>query len=158
MNEFLNENRKASRYEKKTSIYFDFAYDVQTKMAFKEDSSKREKNRRYEGVTKNISSQGLCFASSKLLTPGEKLFLEILLPGDEQSIPMQAEVKWSEEVFHKGRHDKIFDTGVKVFKLREEMVPDTVYFDEDYKVEWSLLLESVLGKYRIISQEKNNRH
>jgi len=157
-----DEHRKHKRYEAERKIWFDFSYHMETKMKFKvaDDMKSRISSRKYLALSRNVSSEGLCFVSGKKLEKGSHLDLEVFLPGDQEQIRMEGEVKWCDYVQGdevEQSENQQFDTGVKLVSVEGESVHDTIYFDETYQVEWSTVLESILGKFRVIMQDKKKK-
>ena len=157
-----NEHRSALRYEAERRVSFDFVYDMEAKLKFQKlDEDKVGRHRaKYLGLSKNVSTEGLCFISGKKLKKGDHINLEVYLPGDTEQIHMEGEVKWCDRaqglITDKSENQQ-FDTGVKLFSIEGKPVHETVYFDETYQVEWSTVLESILGKFRIMMQNKKNK-
>ena len=143
-----SENRQHKRYVPEKEMRVDFYYDVQTKVEFEQDEEK--KPQRHEGISKNISTHGLCFASDVQLKRGEHLNLEVHIPLQDKPVSMEGRVCWSE---HKGAGDR-YDTGVEIESVEGKEVEQTIYHDETYDVDWSEVLESVLGQYRILAQQE----
>jgi len=140
-------------------IMYDFAYDMETKMKFHVSGERNQEfsRQKFLALSKNVSTEGLCFVSEKKLEKGVYLNLEIYLPGEKDRIRMEGEVKWCAHVSAKdgGQEQKQqFDTGVKLVSIEGRSVRESVYFDDTYQVEWSTVLESILGKYRILMQKK----
>ncbi len=157
-----NEQRKQKRYEVERNIRFNFSYQMETKMKFQvSDNIKRiSSSRKYLALSRNVSSEGLCFVSRKKLEKGSFLDLEVFLPGDKEQIHMEGEVKWCDYVQgdkSRENENQQFDTGVKLVSVEGKQVHDTIYFDEIYQVEWSTVLESILGKFRILMRNKQRK-
>lgn|SRR3989338_1158548 len=157
-NEQAADKRKGLRYETKAKVFFQFAYDLETKVKFQLFSrgQKKAEPKKYSGLGSNISVEGLGFTSAKKLHNGDTLNLEIYLPQDNHPIHMQGEVRWSKKK-RSGLllHNK-FNTGVHLTSIEGKPVHNSVHFDQEYQVYWSDVLESVLGKYRMISLQRHN--
>jgi len=69
--------RKYKRYNTEAKVYFDFDYDLETKVKFE---LVEEKKKQYLAVSRNISAEGLCFVSHKDVNIGDQLYLEVLIP------------------------------------------------------------------------------
>ena len=157
-----NEKRKQKRYEAEQKIYFDFSYPMETKMRFQvsDNINKSHSKRKYLALSRNVSSEGLCFVSQKKLKKGSFLDLEVFLPGDQEKIHMEGEVKWcdcAQENPLNELENQQFDTGVKLVSVEGKPVQETIHFDEIYQVEWSTVLEAILGKFRILMQNKHKK-
>jgi len=145
------ERRNASRYDTKVDIYFRIEYDLKTKVEYQVvDKNLSEKSEKYSAISKNVSSCGLCITSNKKLDGGEHLAIEVYLPDSQEPIKMAGEVKWSRENPANSSEEN-FDTGIKINSVEGANVKNTVYFDEIYQVEWSILLEKILGNFKTIA-------
>ena len=149
-----NENRKFERYDTEVRILFQVAYDIQTKVEYRVINPDQDSaSPKYSALSKNISVEGLCFSSVQKLEVGDILSMELYLPAHKDPIPMQGEVRWSEKKSPSQKSDK-FDTGVKLMTINGKPVHESIYFDQDNKVVWSLVLESVFGSFRIFAQKQ----
>lgn len=148
-----SEKRHHIRYQPKSNLRIDFYYDVETKVAIEKKETGLDKACKYSGISRNFSVHGMCFASSMNLQRGEHLNLEVFLPLEHTPIKMEGRVCWSEE---SRRTANQFNTGVEIFSVEGKNVDDTVYHDDTYNIEWSEVLESVLGKYRILAQQQKD--
>ena len=149
--------RKSSRYDTEVKIYFDIPYDIETKVKYQidETSPSSKKNKKYSAVSKNVSTEGLCFMSGQKLETDTLLSLEVYVPSAKEPVRMKGEVRWS--ALNKDASSEKGDqyaTGVKLMTVEGQSVFDSIFFDEDYKVEWSVVLESVVGKFRVLAQKK----
>ena len=144
--------RKNERYETEIDVYFHFPYELQTKLDYQvtDDTHTQPVSPRYSGISKNVSAEGLCFNSKTILSKGDYLLIDLHLPGDNTNVMMEGMVRWCQA----GKRQKGYDTGVQLITVNGESIKESIYFDETYQVEWSALLESVLGKFRIISQNR----
>jgi len=150
------ERRQFDRYKTKVEIYFDFAYDVETKVefAFIDQKGKSVLSKKYPAVSQNVSVGGLCFICHRKVKQGNLLHLEVYLPSSEKPIYMQGEVEWCKPTllsFDDPASDKkkqrSFEVGVRLMFVNGESVPDSIYYDKMYKVDWSIVLERVFGSY-----------
>lgn len=151
-----DERRNSERYDTEVSVYFKLAYDLKTKVEYQIiDTEKAEAvSDKHAAISRNVSAQGMCFTSTEKLEPGMMLNLEVFLPNDKTPIPMQGEVRWSHPSGTSNVQIQKYDTGIKILTVKAEPVEKSVYFDKEYKVEWSIVLEAILGKYRINSQKR----
>jgi hypothetical protein len=81
--------------------------------------------------------------------------MELYLPGDAvHPIHMQGEVRWCRPAPLNQEGGRLFDAGVKLETVEGKKVHESVYFDETYKIYWSSLLDTVLGKVRQLQKKK----
>ena len=145
MKKFDKERRKYYRYDTEMKIYFRVSYDVQTKVTFQVIDG--DKSKRYSGISKNISVEGIYFVSEKELKEGDKLLIEINTPKMKVASLMEGEVRWSHKVLDDPKYSDMFHTGVKIITVDGESVADSIYHDKKYAVDWSIVLESVFGSF-----------
>ena len=152
------ERRRYERYGTKVEIYFRVAYDVTTKLKFRvRNKTGKISPRKYAAISKNVSAEGLCFVSTKKLNKGDILCLEVYLPKSEDPIEMEGEVRWCEAIVSRHSSKKTFETGLRILAVQDQSVMKSIYYDKDYQIIWSILLESVLGSFRIISEKLASR-
>lgn len=153
----LQEKRRNARYDLTEKLKADFAYDFRSKLEFQFSklSDTAASAAKYVARSKNVSLEGLCFYSDQRLKQGDVLNLEFYVPGDTQPIHMEGEVRWSKLAAEAEEGRRFFDTGVRLAKVEGHKVHDSVYFDKTYDIYWSNVLETILGKFRIIQQEKH---
>ena len=158
--------RKYKRYNTEARIYFDFAYDLETKVKFElvEEKKKQKPKKKYLAVSRNISAEGLCFVSHKDVKERDKLYMEIYLPSAVEPIHMSGEVKWCDPVSESSTYvldDKtnkpMYHIGVVLSLVGGDPVSDSIHFDKEYGVNWSVVLESVFGSYKMLMGEKYKR-
>jgi hypothetical protein len=146
------EKRVSERFDTEVQVYYKFEYDIKTKVKYQNlQENKDDKRLAY---SKNVSVAGLCFSSDQELECGDKLYIEVFLPGVNDPIPMEGLVKWSRHT--EGDPQGYFSSGIHLVSVRGIPVKDTIYYDETYRVEWSNVLEEVLGSYRIIAQQRKD--
>lgn len=75
--------------------------------------------RRYTGVVLNVSQGGLFVQTSAQAERGEDVHLELNPPGDEQTIPLRAEVVWRRVVPTQLRSTARGGMGVKIVRADE---------------------------------------
>ncbi len=148
------DKRKYPRYETEVKIYFYLSYDIRTKVEFRVLNNGVSK--KYKAHSRNISAEGLCFRSEKKLTKGDILCLEVYLPKQKNPIAMEGVVRWSDPIPSKSKR-KIFETGIRLTVVNGEDVVKSIYHDTDNKVVWSIVLESVLGNFRIFGQKRHGK-
>jgi len=157
------EKRKAKRYSTEVKIHFDFAYDLETKVDFELiDKNKKESlSEKYHAVGQNISVEGLCFVTYVKVNENDLLHLEVYLPSAKNPIDMKGEVIWCKPIsssqhhgLEGGENQKTYQVGVKLLFVDGLSVQETVHYDEEYEVKWSVVLESVFGSYKMLMGEK----
>lgn len=147
------ERRKYQRYETEAKIRFHLKYDLKTKVSFKLLKQVPEAAKEYKGVTRNVSVEGLGFSSHKRLKKGDRLYLELYLPEQDRPICMTGEVRWSKRSGHRDAGELAYETGVKISTLGLDEVARSIYFDEQYNVYWSNVLNAVFGSFKRSAKE-----
>lgn len=150
----MQDKRTHARLTSVEEVRNEFAYDVRTRMTFRFRKDQKNEESLFSGAIKNISAEGLCFVSNQHLSPGDKLEILVSLPGAAQAIKMDVEARWSAVAAPVTGETSRFDTGVRVITVDGRPVAKTVYYDEAYQVHWSIVLESVLGRFRIMQQQR----
>ncbi len=146
-----NEARRHQRYDTEVKIHFYVPYDLKTKVSFqlKKTQIDPAMNKRFFGITKNISAGGLCFVSEQRLERGDNILVDLYLPAVEKPITMEGEVKWS-----KADDDGLqFFTGVEISKVADKPVEQSIYFDQEHQVIWSSILDKVLGNFATLHKK-----
>jgi len=157
MENFKQERRKYERYITEAKVFFRVAYDLKTRVKFRviNFAKKRYQQQQYHsGVTKNICAEALCFSCGQELKKGDFLFLELYLPKDETPILMEGSVIWSKCVSVIQEKNANFEVGVRLAKVNDVSVVQSIYFDEEHQVTWSAVLEAIFGSFRKLAQEK----
>ncbi|MDD5005078.1 MAG: PilZ domain-containing protein [Candidatus Omnitrophica bacterium] len=152
------ERRKYERYDTEAKIYFRVVYDIKTKIEFQviDKSGKGELfSEKYPAISRNVGVEGISFISDQQLNKGDFLYLEVYLPDDKKPIHMEGQVRWSQQASLKAKKKNKFDTGVKLITVEGQSVLGSVYYDEANKVVWSVVLDSVFGNFRKLTQKKN---
>lgn len=150
------EKRSSDRYQANVDLKFSFCYDLETELKYKivEDKDHKADPDIHKGTSKNISLKGLCFQSPVELHKGERLKVELLLPIIDSSVLMEGVVAWSQKADDLISKDYTYETGIEIQSVKGEPVKKSIYYDKEYHVYWSSVLESVLGKYRESMQER----
>ncbi len=155
MSEPISEKRTSERYDTQVKVYFSLAYDLETKVNYQ--LIDKDKNissaAKEQAVSKNVSIEGLCIVSSKKLNKHDKLAMEVYVPSSDEPILMKGDVRWCQEAVN-SKGAKEYLTGILVETVNGQLVKDTINYDDQYMIKWSAVLESVLGSYRILSQER----
>ncbi|MBI5150781.1 MAG: PilZ domain-containing protein [Candidatus Omnitrophica bacterium] len=149
------EKRQYERYDTELKVYFHHTYDIRTKVRFQlfDRLKKKAISQKYSALSKNVSAEGISFVSSHPPKKGDYLNLEVYLPTATQPVVMEGEVRWS-RLIARDKEGKVFQTGVLLKKVNNNPIHDTIYFDEEYHIHWSNVLESVLGKYKSLAKNK----
>ncbi len=165
MNNKGSERRKHKRYNTEAEIYFDFIYDLQTKVEFELIDQKDEKalSKKYSAVSRNVSVGGIAFRSSHKVKQEDLLHMEVYLPGTEEPINMKGKVEWCKPVRPsyedrlledvEGR--RVFEVGVRLLLVNDQSVEESIHHDQIYDVDWSIVLEHVFGNYRLLMEGKH---
>jgi len=155
MSKQSDERRKFERYDTEVKIYFDVKYDLKTKVKFQFIDKIKHKimSRKYSALSKNVSAEGLCFISGQQLKKDDTLHIEVYLPGQRDPIHMEGTVEWSKSASYLKVKDR-FETGVRLKKVNGKDVTSSVYRDEEHHLVWSVVLESILGSFKIFAQKR----
>jgi len=151
----MDNKREHNRHKYEEKVFFDYIYDFQAKVAFKPHDVPPQLP--YEGTTCNVSTKGLCFTSDRQLNEGDVLDMEVFVPGGGTSVQLQGEVRWNKLVSVGDDGQKLFNTGVQLTAIGGKSVDETIYFDAQYRIYWNDVLEALLGAFRKINQEKNDK-
>ncbi len=152
------ERRRFERYDTSAEIYFRVTYDVKTKIRYKLlDKEDETAYRKYLAIGRNVSVQGIAFTSFKQLNQGDKLHLEVYLPGSKEPVHMDGEVRWSKGLDPDQEMNNQFVTGVRILDVMGRNVDETVRLDEKTNVQWSIVLESILGQFRRLEVERHKK-
>ena len=154
------DRRKYYRYDTEMKLHFRVHYDIRTKVKFHilNAIKKRILLKRYSGVSKNISAEGLCFVSRKKLTVGDILLLEIYPPKAKKPVLLEGEVRWSHPVSTDPRYKKLCHTGVKLLLADGKAVSGSIFHDKENDVAWSVVLESVFGSFKKMIKSLKEKH
>ncbi|HNV24409.1 MAG TPA: PilZ domain-containing protein [Candidatus Omnitrophota bacterium] len=146
------EKRRNNRFPAEVAMRYDFAYDVETKLKIqvKKEFIPQKLIPKYPAISKNVSLEGIGFVASKLLSEGDFLNLELYLPHEKDPIHMEGKVRWSKPVQPEKPNSKLcYETGVQLITIEGKEVEETIYFDEQYKILWSKVLDNILGGYHL---------
>ena len=158
MRKFEKERRKYPRYSTEVKIYFRVHYSLKTKVKFQliDNSPDKSLSRKYFGVSRDVSAEGMRFSSPKRLRKGNRLYLEMYIPRRRQPVWMMGEVRWSKKLIVHPKLPYRYDTGVKLTSIMGESVPRSIYFDKKYKVFWSNVLNYAFGSFRKTLRKKRH--
>jgi len=152
--------RKYKRHKISEDIQDNVFYNVKTKMEFHIDSYGGIE--KYTAYTKNLSVEGLCFISDKKLDKGIPVHLSLFLPKFNEEVCMDGQVKWSKSFSRVDKNyldiksDDVFETGMRILMVNGCPVFESIHYDELFHLQWSALLESVFGKYRLLMDKRSN--
>lgn len=144
--EYMDNKRGHRRYITKPKEEVHFAYDVTTALDFqiRNKDNQDALSEKHFAMMKNVSVVGLCFESDDEVHSGDGVYLEVHFPGTDECIDMEGKVKWIQ------KHDNRFDAGIELYTVGGKRVAESVHFDDLYQIEWSEVLETVFGKFKII--------
>lgn len=149
------EKRRFRRFFPLIGIPVGFEYNFEANIEISHASKLPERRLSYHATTRNISAEGICFYSSRRLKKGDRLDLKFFVPGSSNPVYMQGCVCWSKSMLKtEGAAD--YDTGVHLTLIEGHSVRDSVYFDDEYNLYWSDVLENVLGKFKTIHRKRKN--
>jgi hypothetical protein len=150
------EQRKFQRFDSERDVLFDFVYDFESPVTIEKvsDGDSCQGVFRYNAVTKNVSLEGLCFLSEQEVQLGDLLNMEVFIPGDHQPVRLLGEVRWTSPREQANDSRSRFEAGVVLRTVEGKGVRETIRFDEDYHVYWSDVLESILGRFRVLQGRK----
>lgn len=159
MRESGRERRKYPRYDTEVKIYFRVHYSLKTKVKFQliNQDSDKSLSKKYFGLSRDISAEGMRFSSPKKLRKGNRLYLEMYIPKRREPVWMMGEVRWSKKLLAPPKPPYTYDTGVKLTNIMGEPVSASIYFDKKYKVFWSSVLNYAFGSFGKIQQKKSGK-
>ncbi len=149
------EQRKTGRYHTTRDVDFSYDFDASLEAHPVDRQHHVDQEHSYKGRIKNISLEGLCFDCQEELHQGDLIALDVYVPGAKQPVHLQGEVRWIKPTDNAPQHSH-FDTGVKLTTIEGKNVHQTVRFDQEHGIYWSEVLESILGAYRIYSQNRSH--
>ena len=94
----------------------------------------------YTGLTQNISAGGLFIATHHLRRIGDRITLKFQLPGSEQPVAVETDVRWIRENSSLQRVDGATGMGVRFINLSPEAAAaiqkflqnrDSLYYDDE---------------------------
>ena len=145
MERITSERRRHIRYDTEMKVYFHVKYDIKTRVKFTViDGGVVHK---YSGLCKNVSAEGLCFVSKKILNKGDLLLIEVYEPIVKGPIIMEARVQWCRQIPDEDKKKHMFHAGVRIISVNGKSVHDTIHMDKEYKVIWSDVLDSLFGSF-----------
>lgn len=152
--------RSSERFDKEARTFFYFHYDLKTKLNVENIIQKEDPAatfpQKYPACSKNVSAEGLCFTSFHRLHGGDALHLDMFIDEDVEPIHMEGEVRWCQASFPGYEKIGLFDTGVRLLSIEGKPVPESIHFDEQYKIIWSEVLDTILGNIREMARHKKS--
>jgi uncharacterized protein (TIGR02266 family) len=109
-------------------------YDLEVKVDLESDHNF------YTGLTQNISAGGLFIATHHLRRIGDRITLKFQLPGTDQAVAVETEVRWIRENSSLQRVDGATGMGVRFINLSPEAAAaiqkflqnrDSLYYDDE---------------------------
>jgi uncharacterized protein (TIGR02266 family) len=109
-------------------------HDLEVKVDLESDSNF------YTGLTQNISAGGLFIATHHLRRIGDRITLKFALPGSDQMIAVETEVRWIRENSSLHRVDGATGMGVRFINLSAEATTaistflqnrDSLFYDDE---------------------------
>lgn len=109
-------------------------YDLEVKVDLESDHNF------YTGLTQNISAGGLFIATHHLRRIGDRITLKFALPGTDQTVAVETEVRWIRENSSLQRVDGATGMGVRFINLSPEAAAaitaflqsrDSLYYDDE---------------------------
>ena len=94
----------------------------------------------YTGLTQNISAGGLFIATNAIRRIGDRITLKFLLPGADEPLAVETEVRWIRENSALNRVDGATGMGVRFVNLSPEAAQaiqsfiesrDSLYYDDE---------------------------
>ena len=152
------ERRKYERYDSELKVYFHVTYDVKTKVAFQivDTQSDGALSKKYIAISKNVSAEGIRFASDRKLEPGDRLNLEVYVPRAKKPVFMEGVVVWSTAIAGGASEAHGFDSAVRITMVNHKSVSETIHVDTRHGIVWSIVLESVFGTFKALAHAQRS--
>lgn len=151
------ERRKSERFVTDLDIQFHVSFDIETKIDYRvlKSTAGKPPDNYFPAVGRNVSVEGLCFVSDKLLNGGDHLSLNVFVPSSNEPILMEGQVKWSQPCSAETAGGK-YETGVKISSVRGESVERSIFIDKVHNILWSNVLETVFSSFKtlVIKQQR----
>ncbi|HOW36489.1 MAG TPA: PilZ domain-containing protein [Candidatus Omnitrophota bacterium] len=151
------ERRRYARYDTEAKVYFRVTYDIKTRVKFRviDQGEGKISPAEYSALSKNVSAEGLCFTAGKKLNGGDILYIEVYLPGREEPIRMEGEVRWCHPDRVARKKVGRFNTGVKLMTINGFSVAKSIYRDTANHIVWSKVLDSIFSNFKNFVKEQN---
>ena len=142
----MNNRRKFERYDSSAEVSFKLLFDVQTQIKYQiiDTQGERLLSKQYQGLSQDVSAEGLRFTSSEKLNKGDILRLEVYTQRSDNPVLMDAEVRWCRSNAISSNPANRFEIGVKIASVNSKNVAETIRFDKIKGVVWSEVLEVLL--------------
>jgi len=150
MAKIKKERRKYLRYDTEVKVAFVVKYDLRTRVKFRKLPASRNSGQEYCGFSRNISVEGICFVAGKKLRRGDFLQLSVYPPKMKNPVLMEGRVLWSKRLLAMSGRPDVFYTGLNVLTVGGQPVKETIHYDQEYKIFWSAVLESVFGSFAVM--------
>ena len=130
----MNTGTGAKSHENHQNVRASERYDLEVKVDLESDSNF------YTGLTQNISAGGLFIATHHLRRIGDRITLKFALPGTDQPVTVETEVRWIRENSSLHRVDGATGMGVRFINLSAEATVaiqtflqnrDSLYYDDE---------------------------
>jgi len=156
------ERRKHKRFNMDAEIYFDFIYDLETKVEYELIDKKQEKplSEKYSAISRNVSVGGLCFVGTKEVKQDDLLHMEVYVPRAKKPIHMKGETVWCKPatptyqdlIIADVEGKRYFEVGVRLLEVNGVSVDESIHHDPTYDVDWSVVLESIFGNFKMLME------
>lgn len=146
MIERREERRRHERYSSKGEVSYKIIYDFKARICYQILDSRGERvlSRKFQGISEDVSAEGLRFSTAEKLNPGDLLRLEVIMPGQKEVIVMDGQVRWSQLNPFSSHPQNHFSTGVKILSVNQKPVSPSIRFNAGKGVIWSNVLEAIL--------------
>jgi len=149
------ERRRDVRIKTNVKVCYHVAFDIDAKVKYQVISNEEKlgNKKKYNAVTKNVSAEGVCFICDRQLEKGSVLSIELKEPNKKLSVSLQGKIRWCHEFIADSNKKNEFHVGVKVNLVNDASVYDSIVEYEDAKMRWSILLETIYGKYEDFNKD-----
>ena len=130
----MNTRTGAKPHDSHQNVRASERFDLEVKVDLESDHNF------YTGLTQNISAGGLFIATHHLRRIGDRITLKFALPGSDQPLAVETEVRWIRENSSLQRVDGATGMGVRFINLAPEAAAaiqkflqnrDSLYYDDE---------------------------
>jgi uncharacterized protein (TIGR02266 family) len=130
----MNTRTGAKPHDSHQNVRASERFDLEVKVDLESDHNF------YTGLTQNISAGGLFIATHHLRRIGDRITLKFQLPGSDQPLAVETEVRWIRENSSLQRVDGATGMGVRFINLAPEAAAaiqkflqnrDSLYYDDE---------------------------
>jgi uncharacterized protein (TIGR02266 family) len=130
----MNTRTGAKPHDNHQNVRASERFDLEVKVDLESDHNF------YTGLTQNISAGGLFIATHHLRRIGDRITLKFALPGSDQPLAVETEVRWIRENSSLQRVDGATGMGVRFINLAPEAAAaiqkflqnrDSLYYDDE---------------------------